>query len=173
MKKVVVILTGLMVFAGCTTALIPTGKPSAGPGPPPEKEGKCEAYVDAEWRPVDHSEFDAARITHISSSVVRVLERTVLPEEVLKKLRKDKAHDYSDYSYTINCKRINCRKRTIGGAGSTDYNSRGCVIQYFDETNVNINDIQMLPAARSSRNEALLKTVCDYVNKPSRKKKRR
>jgi len=127
--------------------------------------------ASADWLPAGDSEFDASRITRISPAVVRVWERAVFSEDVLDELRKDQTHDYSDYSHTINRKRINCKKRTIGGAGSTDYNSRGGVIQYFDETNVKSKDIQMLPVASCSYGESFIQTVCYYVNKVSKKEK--
>lgn len=125
-----------------------------------------------DWRSADHSKFDASRVIHISPSVVHVRQRVILSEEALSKLRKDRAHDYSNYSHTINMKRINCRKRTIGAAGSTDYDTRGGVIQSFDEK-TKLNNIQMLPVVRCSDGDAFIQAVCEYVKKvPAKKLKR-
>ncbi|HEX2956671.1 MAG TPA: surface-adhesin E family protein [Chitinispirillaceae bacterium] len=127
----------------------------------------------ANWRSVGKSQFDASRISRVSPSIIRVWEKVQLPEDALEELRKDQAHDYSDYSYTINRKRIDCKKKTIAGAGSTDYNSHGQLIQYFDEKSIRFNDIQALSVAPYSQGEKFIEAVCDYVNKVSKKKKRR
>lgn len=122
----------------------------------------------ADWRPADGSEFDASSISRISPSIIHVRQRVRFSAEVLAKLRRDRGHDYSDYSHTINLKRIDCSRRAIGAAGSTDYDVHGKVIQSFDET-TRLRNVQMLPVAPDSPGDAFVRTVCGYVNKPFRK----
>jgi hypothetical protein len=69
-------------------------------------------------------------------------------------------------------KRINCRKRTIGAAGSTDYDSRGGVIQSFVEK-TKLNNIQMLPVVRCSDGDAFYSgRLCVVKKVPAKKLKR-
>ena len=136
--------------------------------------GGQQATYAEDWRPVPNSSinsmFDASRLIRISPSVIRVWEKSVLPKEIMDKMRRgDKANDYSDYSYTITLCQIDCEKRTKGFVSVHYYNSRGTIIRSFYREDSNIEMVSDRPG---SNGKLLTQTVCDYVNKISKTSER-
>ncbi len=132
--------------------------------------GAVQSLSAAKWRPAGDSEFDAAGITRLSPSVIRVWGKTVYGEAILKDLqKKNPGGDYSTYAHTVQLSQIYCEKRLIGRVSSTDYNAKGQVIatERFETDGFEDYGILMESPAPGSQNEAFVRTVCDYVSRAS------
>lgn len=132
--------------------------------------GALRPVCAAQWRPAGDSEFDSAGITRLSPSVIRVWEKTVYGEAVLKDLQgKNPGRDYSAYAHTVQLSQVYCEQGTIGQVSSTDYTARGEAIatERFETDGFEDYGIKMEKPAPGSQREAFVRTVCEYLRRAS------
>jgi len=126
---------------------------------------------DWNWQriPGTNTMFDTARITSISSSILRVWTKEILDKKVIDEYHKGEQGYFSDYSYSVILNQIDCKERLKGWVSWTDYNSNGGSISFINRMD---SEIKMTPVVPGSSGARLIQAVCKYANKAPKKKKR-
>lgn len=126
---------------------------------------------DWQWQrvPGTNAMFDTARITSISSSILRVWTKEILDKKVIDEYHKNEPRYFSDYSYSIILNQIDCKEQLKGWVSWTDYDSSGGSISFINRTD---SEIKMIPVISGSSGALLMKAACKYAKKAPKKKKR-
>jgi len=121
----------------------------------------------AEWVSIEGTDrfFDISRIRVESDGIVRVWQKSVHKDYVIRRLENDLRRngtpvDYTGYSYSIELWEMNCKQETYAVKSGTSYAQNGRVIDSFD-----LKDVRFSPVTPDSEGEAAFRTVCAYVSR--------